>query len=77
MSNIKFHNDRYWQFKYDLKDFIINERRLNHPIKEKNISLSVSKGYNLLRNHQKKNEKNGKENPIDICLLYHSQVNAS
>ncbi len=49
--NIKFYNNKYRRFKYDLKDSIINERRPNHPIKKRSIGLSVLKGYSLFRNH--------------------------
>ena len=71
MSNIKFYNDRYWRFKYDFKDFIIDKKRSNHSIEKENISLSVLKGYNLFCSYQKGNEENNKENPIGIRLLYY------
>ncbi len=51
MSNIKFYNNEYWQFKYDLKDSIVDKRRFNHPIKREDIDLSVLKEYNLLCNY--------------------------
>ncbi len=50
-SNVKFHNDRYRQFKYNLKDFIIDKRRPNYPIEKEGISLSVLKEYSLLRSY--------------------------
>ncbi len=51
MSNIKFYNDKYRRFKYNLKDSIVNKRRSNHPIKRKNINLSILKRYSLLYNY--------------------------
>ncbi len=48
MSNVKFHNDRYRRFRYDFKDSIVDETKLNHPIEKESISLFVLKGYNLL-----------------------------
>ncbi len=50
-SNIKFYNNRYQRFKYNLKDSIVDKRRLNHPIKKEVINLSVLKGYNLFYNY--------------------------
>ncbi len=46
--NIKFYNDKYRRFKYNFKDFIIDEERFNYLIEKEDISLSVLKGYNLL-----------------------------
>ncbi len=40
MSNIKFYNDKYRQFKYNLRNFIVNKKRPNHSIKRENISLT-------------------------------------
>ncbi len=77
MSNIKFHSNGYRRFKYDFKDSIVNEGRSNYPIEKKGIGLSVSKGYSLLRNYQKRNKKNSKKSPINVRLLYHFQINIS
>jgi len=46
-------------------------------MKEKNISLSVPKGYSLPRSHQKGNEESGKRGLIGVRLLYHPQTSAS
>ncbi len=35
MSNVKFHNNKYQRLRYNLKDSIIDKRKLNHPIKKK------------------------------------------
>ncbi len=51
MSNVKFYNNRYRRFKCDFKDFIIDKGRSNYLMERKNISLSVSKGYNLFYNY--------------------------
>ncbi len=71
MSDVKFHNDKYRQFKYNFKDSIVNKRRFNHPIERESIGLSISKEYNLFCNHQKENEENNKKNLIGIRLLYY------
>ncbi len=47
MLNIKFYNDRYRRFKNNFKDFIIDEKKFNHPIKRRNISLSILKKYSF------------------------------
>ena len=46
-SNVKFYSDRYWRFRYDFKDFIVDEKRFNYPIERKGINLSVLKRYSL------------------------------
>ncbi len=51
MLNVKFYNDRYRRFKCNLKDFIIDKRRSNHPIKKEDINLSVPKEYSFLYNY--------------------------
>ncbi len=51
MLDVKFHSDRYRQFKYDFKDFIVNEKKLNYPMKRENIGLSVLKRYSLFYNY--------------------------
>ncbi len=51
MLDIKFYSNKYRRSKYNLKDSIIDERKSNHRIKEKDINLSVPKGYNLLCNY--------------------------
>ena len=51
MSDIKFYNDKYQQFKYNLKDSIINKRRFNHLIKREDINLFILKRYNLFYNY--------------------------
>ncbi len=71
MLDIKFYSNKYRRFRYNLKDFIIDERRPNYPIERKNIGLSVLKGYSLLYNYQKRNEENGKRGPIGVRLLYY------
>ncbi len=77
MLDVKFYNDRYWQSKYNFKDFIIDEKRFNHPIERGGIGLSVSKGYSLFCSYQKRNEKSDKKGPIGIRLLYYLQINAN
>ncbi len=69
--NVKFYNDKYRRFKYNFKDFIINERKPNYPIKKENINLSVLKEYSFFYNYQKRNKENGKKDPIGVRLLYH------
>ncbi len=56
---------------------MVDKRRFNHPIKRKDIGLSVPKEYSFLYNHQKGNKENSKKNSIDIRLLYYLQVNIS
>ena len=46
MSNVKFYNNKYRRFKYNFKDFIIDKKKSNYPMKRENINLSVLKGYN-------------------------------
>jgi len=51
VSNVKFHSNRYWQSRYNFRDFMVDKRRFNYPIEKKDMSLSVSKRYNLFRNY--------------------------
>ncbi len=51
MSNVKFHNNKYQRLRYNLKDFIINERKPNYSIEKESISLFIPKRYNLLYNY--------------------------
>ncbi len=51
MLNVKFYSDRYRQFRYDLRDSIVDKRRFNHPIKKENIDLFIPKRYSLFRSY--------------------------
>ncbi len=51
MLNVKFYSDRYRRLRYNLKDFMVDERRSNYLMKKGGIGLSVPKGYSLLCNH--------------------------
>ncbi len=77
MSNIKFFNNKYQRFKYNLKDSIVNKRKPNYPIKKENIGLSVPKRYSFFYSYQKRNKENNKKDSIDIRLLYYLQINTS